>query len=226
MDKTWRTVFGTAVFNLALFVFVTSLPAFRDLHHHWIFPVLGTLFSVQWALAGGLFRAAALDEKTDAAALRATLLSLLAFLVLTGAARHQTILACFGRCSFKLGGAAALAAAVFARQARLRDPSFWGEQRALAAALGCGLWAAFLILYGLRLPRWVPDAAVLAGSAALLPQRGRPGVKAVLACVAPALLLGRFLGEYPVIFLGVPLACAGLWAAGRGAAPEAPGPGA
>lgn len=214
MTKTGWTIFGAAAFNLALFSLVTSVPAFRDLHHHWIFPVLAALFAAQWALAGGLVRFSAL-EKADPAALRSALLSLLAFLVLMGIVRHQTILACYGRCSFKLAGAAALAAAVFAGQARLRDASFWGEQRALAAALGCGFWAFFLFLYGWRAPLWAQDAAVLAAAAALLPLWSSPAVTALLLAAGPALLARRLLGEHGLIVLGLALACGGVWFAGR-----------
>lgn len=215
MTKTGWTIFGTAAFNLALFSAVTSLPAFTELHHHWIFPVLACLFSAQWALAGGLLRFSALEERADAAALRATLLSLLAFLILMGIVRHQTILACFGRCSFKLGGAAALAAAVFARQARLRDASFWEERRALAAALGCGFWAVYLLLFGYGLPPLALDLVVLGGAAALLPLWSSPSVTALLLAAGPALLMRRLLGEQGIIFFGLALALGGLWFAGR-----------
>lgn len=217
MTKTSWTAFAAVAVNLLAFILVTSLPAFQALHHHWIFPVLGLFFSAQWALAGGLLRPGLFAGSADQAALRSALLSLFCFLVLMGIVRHQTILACIGRCSFKLGGAAALAAAVFAAQARLKDASFWGENRANAAALGCAFWAAFLVLYGLRLPRWVLDAAMLAGAAALLPRRRSPAVKPLLWTLAPLLVLSRRLGENPLIFIGLAAACAGLYNAGAAA---------
>lgn len=215
MTKRQWTLFGTVVFNLAAFIFVTSLPAFRGLHHHWIFPVLASLFAAEWAAA----RPAGFYE---APAARSVIMSFLCFLMLMGIVRHQTILACFGHCAFKLGGAAALAAPVFALQARLGDETAWRPARAFAAALGCAFWSVFLVLFGLKAPRWIPEGLMLTGAAALLPFRGKPQVKALLYAMVPALLLARFAGEYATIFAGVPLALAGLWFAGRGqaAAPE------
>lgn len=209
--------------NLLLFSAVTSLPAFRELHHHWIFPVLAAIFSAQWALAGGLLRPAWLEKKADPAAARGAALFLLGFLMLMGIVRYQTILACFGRCSFKLGAAAALAAAGFFLQARLGDAAWWWRERAGAAALGCGFWSVFLLLYGLGLPRWALDLAMLGGSACLLPWRRYPAVKVILYSVAPALLLRRYFSEAGIIAAGLVLACSGVYAAGRGA-PKAEGP--
>jgi len=223
MTKRAWTIFAVAALNLLLFSAVTSLPAFRELHHHWIFPVLAAIFFAQWALAGGLLRPARLEKAADSAAARGAALFLLGFLMLMGIVRHQTILACFGRCSFKLGAAAALSAAVFAGQARLGDAAWWGRERASAAALGCAFWSVFLFLYGLGLPRWALDLAMLGGAACLLPWRRRPAVKAALCCVAPALLLRRYLSEAGIIAAGLALACAGVYAAG-GAPLKAAGP--
>lgn len=213
--RAW-TVFAAVALNLALFILVTSLPAFGELHHHWIFPVVGTLLSLQWGLAGGIVRPGFLPRPADPVAARSALLSLLGLLLLMGIVRHQTILACFGRCSFKLGGTAALAAAVFLRQARLGDGSFWSPDRANAAALGCAFWAAFLALYGLGLRPWALDLVMLGGAAALLPWRASPSVKPALYCAAPALLMRRYLGETGIIVLGLAIACAGVYAAGAG----------
>lgn len=213
--KAW-TVFGTISFNLCLFILVTSLQSFQDLHHHWIFPVLAVIFAAQWALAGGLPRPGLLERALDPGAARSALLFLLGFLLLMGIVRHQTILACFGHCSFKLGGAAALAAAVFFGQARLKDAGFWGAGRAGAAALGCAFWAAFLFLFGSGLPRWGLDLVMLGGAACLLPWRRYPCVKVILYSAAPALLLRRHLGETGIIVAGLALACAGVYAAGLG----------
>lgn len=215
MTSGW-TVFGAVAFNLCAFILVTSLPAFQDLHHHWIFPVLAVIFAAQWALAGGLPRPSLPERALHPGAARSALLFLLGFLLLMGIVRHQSILACFGRCSFKLGGAAALAAAVFGGQARLKDAGFWGPDRARAAALGCAFWAVFLFLFGLGLPRWGLDLVMLGGAACLLPWRRHPSVKVILYSAAPALLLRRHLGEAGIILAGLALACAGVYAAGPG----------
>lgn len=215
MTRYAWTVFGAVAVNLCAFILVTSLPAFQDLHHHWIFPVLSLVFSAQWALAGGTGRPALTVRLPEPEAARSAMLFLLAFLILMGIVRHQTILACFGLCSFKLGGAAALAAAVFFGQARLADRSFWRRDRALAAALGCAFWAVFLALFGLGLPRWALDLAMLGGAAALLPWRSSPAAKAVLYAAAPVLLMRRYFGEGGIIVIGLIIACCGVWAAGR-----------
>ncbi|MEI7528569.1 MAG: hypothetical protein WCK76_06465 [Elusimicrobiota bacterium] len=109
--------------------------------------MLGLVLSAQWALARGTYRRAAAP---DLKAARAVVLFIFGFLMLMGAARYETILACFGRCSLKLALAAAMAAAVYFGQARLGDDSFWSPARAYAAAAVCALWALFLVLYGLR----------------------------------------------------------------------------
>lgn len=215
MTKSARAVFATVVINLCAFIFITSLPAFQDLPHHWIFPVLGAAFAAEWGLAAWLRAGALPEESFDRQAARSAVLWLLAFLMAMGIVRHQTILACIDRCAFKLAGAAAIAAAVFCLQARLRDRTFWSARRAQAAALGCAFWAVFLSLHGFRAPAWVQDAVVLGGAAALAPLRTSPAVRTLLLAVVPALIARRLLGERGLILFGLALACGGLWFSGR-----------
>src|SRR3989339_329914 len=108
MTKTVKTILAGVILNLIIFILVTSSRSFQDLHHHWIFPVLGLIISAQWALAGGLLKISRLEAALDLKAARTVLLFMLGVLLLMGVVRHQTILACFGNCSFKLALAMAL----------------------------------------------------------------------------------------------------------------------
>ncbi|MDO8804321.1 MAG: hypothetical protein Q7R35_07815 [Elusimicrobiota bacterium] len=209
-----KTILAGVVLNLILFIVVTSMPAFEELHHHWIFPVLGAVISLEWALAGGAFRASRPVSGYDLKAARAVILFLLGFLILMGVVRHQTILACFGRCSFKLALAAALAAAVYFGQARLKDDTFWNPARACTAGLACSLWAVFLVLFGLGLPQWKLDLVFLAAAAAGLLRRRSPAIKVVISSIAPILIIRRCFGEDGIIVLTLIMACAGVAAAG------------
>jgi len=209
MTKT-RTILAGIILNLILFIVVTSLPAFQELHHHWIFPVLGVIISAQWALATIPRLGSVLDLK----AARTVSLFMLGFLILMGVVRHQTILACFGRCMFKLGSASALAAAVYLGQARLGDDSFWNPARAYTAALACALWAVFLILFGLRLPAWELDSIFVGIAAISLIWRRFPAVKVTACAIAPILLIRRYFGENAIIVLNLLIACAGVYMAG------------
>ncbi len=177
--------------------------------------MLGVIISAQWALAGGSFRISRLDSVLDLKAARSAILFMLGFLMLMGVVRHQTILACIGRCSFKLGLAAAMAAAVYCGQARLGDDSFWKPARAYTAALACALWAVFLALFGLRFKVWELDVIFIAAAAVSLIRRRYPAVKVMASAILPILLIRRYFGEYPIIFLNLIIACAGVTLAGR-----------
>lgn len=125
--------------NLALFILVVSTPWFQAAHHHWIFPLLAALLAAQWAL---------LARRPGA---RGAVLFVLGFLLVMGCARRSTILACFGRCGFKLAVTFFIAALVYAGEA-LRgmpgeaEPVPWTRRRALGTALSClflsGIWLA------------------------------------------------------------------------------------
>lgn len=194
--------------NLLLFGALTSLPAFREAHHHWIFPLLAALFALEWALSGGFSAPEA--RPGPAAQLRSLSLSLLALLPLAGVIRHQTILACFGNCSLKLAAAAALAGAVFLLHASRGEAGFWRADRCSAAGGASLAWAAFLLLYGLGLTRWAQDLVMLAGWGLLLPLRRRPWARPVVAGLPVLLLLRRHAGEGALIAAGLAAAAAVL----------------
>src|SRR3989304_4240539 len=90
------TVWAVVAANIALFIGVTSWSAFQDLHHHWIFPTLAGLLTVEWLAT------VVLGKRGGACAVRATVLSIFTFLILMGIVRHYSILTCFGVCSLKL----------------------------------------------------------------------------------------------------------------------------
>lgn len=210
MTKSARTVVAGIILNLVIFILVTSSQNFQDLHHHWIFPVMGLILSAQWALAGGLFRISRLDALLDLKAARSVLLFTLGILLLMGVVRHQTILACFGRCSFKLSLAMFMGAVVYGIQARLGDDSFWSPARAATAALACGLWAVFLALFGLGLQWWKLDILFIAISAAGLFWRRFRAVRMVISAIVPILLIRRLFGENTVIFANLLIICFGV----------------
>lgn len=207
-------VYGVIAGNLALFIAVTGAPAFQALHHHWIFPLLAGVLAFEWSLTGGIWR---LDRSGSAGkdAARTTVLSLLAFLILMGIVRHDSILTCFGRCAFKLAGAALIAAAVFAAESRRGGAGFWVPARAEAAGLGCLLWALYLLLLGLGSPSAPRDIAFFALAAGLGFSRGRPAARLAAAGIPPAIALSWVSYEPAAIAGGLAIAGAGLWAAGR-----------
>lgn len=118
--------------NLALFIAVASAPWFQAAHHHWIFPLLAAPLAAQWAL---------LARRPGA---RGAVLGILAFLLIMGLARHESILACFGRCGFKLAATFLIAAAVFAGEAARA-----GSRRARWGAGACLLLSGGWLLRSL-----------------------------------------------------------------------------
>ncbi|MCM2304875.1 MAG: hypothetical protein NDJ72_09250, partial [Elusimicrobia bacterium] len=149
-----RAIAAAVIANLLVFLAVVTLPAYQAAHHHWIFPVLAALFAAQWGLTFALPRSGRL---VDREALRASVVSLLVFLLVIGIARHATILACFDRCSFKLAAAAALAGCVFLGQTWSGSGGFWNPLRASLAAAGAWLWALYLVLRALNAAPWLVD---------------------------------------------------------------------
>lgn len=168
-----RALAAVVIVNLALFCALTTLPAFQAAHHHWIFPLLAALIAAQWA--------ATFPLKAEPA--RSPLLSLLAFLLALGVARHATILTCFDRCAFKLAAACLLAAPVFLTQAWLGGAGWWTARRCVLAGLGAALWSLYLHATGLRLALWAMDLAFVA--------------------LAALLWLGRRRAEFILLSLGV-----------------------
>lgn len=195
--------------NLCLFLAVVALPAFEAAHHHWIFPVLAILFAAQWGLTFIL-------PSIDRSALRASVVSMLVFLLIIGIARHATIFACFDRCSFKLAAAAALAGCIFLGQAWTRDDGFWNPLRASLAASAAWLWALSLVLRGLNLAPWLSD--LLFVILALLFWIGRDRAVFLISSIGMVVaLVARSTGnEYAIIGLSVIGSVAlPLWAAPR-----------
>ena len=217
-ELRWKAVFGAVVLNLLLFILVASSDAFQRVHHHWIFPVLAVPLALEWGLAGGVLSAGPAPHAVARGA-RAGVLSILAFLIFMGLVRHFTILACFGRCSFKLGGAALLAAAVFGGQSRLRDRGFWDKTMSESAALACLLWAVYLPLFGLGVRASALELTFLAAAAALVTLgRGHPATRIVGLALPAVLLVRRLSGEHAIIGLDAGIILASIAAARRSAA--------
>ncbi|MBI5211173.1 MAG: hypothetical protein HY927_14470 [Elusimicrobia bacterium] len=200
-----RTAFSVITGNLVVFILLTSWPAFQEIHHHWVFPILAAVFIVEWSIIPVSKPSAWFDPRFA----RPAILSILAFLLLMGIVRHWSILHCVGRCSLKLGGAAALSSVVFLAQTRQRDP-LWNPARSQTAALACLLWAAWLLPFGLRVSRGRLDVAFLAVAAFLL---SGWRIMALRACglAIPLLILVRHTGaELPVILLDLGIVLAGI----------------
>lgn len=212
-----RTVWVVVAANIALFIGVTGLPAFRDLHHHWIFPIAAGLLAVEWALMGGL-PWSGVKGWAEAGPARAAILSILGFLMLMGIVRHWSILHCADTCSLKLGAGAAAAGVVFFAQARLGDRGLWAPVRARTAALACVLWSVWLALFGAGFTARQLDVGFFALAVPLL-LAWRWHAARVVALALPLVLLVRRTGELPVIVLGVVIALGGLALAGRIGAP-------
>lgn len=221
LERRWKAVFGVLVFNLVLFILVTSSSTFEELHHHWIFLTLAVPLTIQW----GLTFAVPPGRKPaffSIEAARACILSILAFLIFMGVVRHATILACIGRCSFKLGPAALVAAIVFTAQSRSPDLGFWCRARSETVGLACLVWAAYLALFGLHIPTGRLDIIFLA-AAAVIAGLGwkRPSTRIVGLTIPIVLLVRRFFGERPIIGLDLVIVSLAL-AAVRRLSPRAP----
>ncbi|MBI2787589.1 MAG: M28 family peptidase [Elusimicrobia bacterium] len=211
MSPAARAVAAAVIANLLLFLAVVTLPAYQAAHHHWIFPVLAVLFAVEGALT---FPPSPADALVDRGALRASVVSLLVFLLVIGIARHATILACFDRCSFKLAAAAALAGCVFLGQMWSRGAGFWDPLRASLAASGAWLWALYLVLRGLNAAPWLVDLGFVI--LALMFWLGRDRAVCLISSVGilAALAVRATANEYAIIGLSVVWSVAvPLWAA-------------
>lgn len=208
-----RAIPAVIVVNLGLFLAVVTLPAFQAAHHHWIFPVFASLLAAQWALT---FVASPADRLVDRGVLRASVVSMLVFLLIIGIARHATILACFDRCSFKLAAAAAIAGCVFLGQMRTRDEGFWNPLRASLAAIASWLWALSLVLRGLNLAPWLSDLLFVILALLLWLGRGRAAFLIASLGILAALAVRATANEYAIIGLSVIWSVAlPLWAAPR-----------
>lgn len=207
-----RAIAAVIIVNLAAFLGVVTAPSFQAAHHHWIFPVLAVVFAAQWALTFVPARGAAVDR----GALRASVVSLLVFLLVMGIARHATILACFDRCSFKLAGAAAIAGAVFLAHSLTRDAGFWSPLRSELAAAGAFLWALYLVLRGLNAASWLMNLGFAIFALLFWLGRGRALFLIVSGAVLAALAIRSTANEYAIIGLSVFWSVAlPLWAAPR-----------
>lgn len=192
-DAALRARAAAVAGNLALFYVLVTRPAFQAAHHHWIFPLLAVFLLLQWAATLALP-----PRPLDPAALRASVLSLLAFLLVLGIVRHATILACFDRCSFKLAAANLLALPLFLLHGRRGEPGFWTRQRCELAALGAALWAGYLALRGFGAAVWAMNLAC--AIVMLLLWLRREKAPALIASVAiAAALAARATGDELVI---------------------------
>jgi len=208
-----RAIAAVVIANLLVFLALVTFPAFQASHHHWIFPVLAVVFSAEWAMT---FIPSRADEVVERAALRASVVSLLVFLLVIGIARHATILACFDRCSFKLAAAAALAGLVFLGQLAARDAGFWNPLRAGLAASGAWLWALYLVLRGLNLSPWLSDLLFVILALLFWLGRDRPVFLISSIGILLALLVRATANEYAIIGLSVIWSVAlPLWVAPR-----------
>ncbi len=208
-----RAIAAAVIANLLLFLAVVTLPAYQAGHHHWIFPVLAALFAAEWALT---FVPSPVDRLVDRPALRASVVSLLVFLLVIGIARHATILACYDRCSFKLAAAAALAGGVFLGQMWSRSEGFWDPLRSSLAASGAWLWALYLVLRGLNVSPWLVDLGFAIFALLFWLGRDRAAFLIVSAGILAALVVRATANEYAIIGLSVVWSVAlPLWAAPR-----------
>lgn len=201
--------------NLGIFIVVTSLPAFRSVHHHWIFPLLGTALSLEWVLTGKRFAPRTFDHSTA----RQTVLFVWGVLLLAGVARHATILTCFDRCGSKLGFTALLAGVVFRGQVRHAEAGPWNPARSRAAGFGATVWGGYLIGRAWGLAPWVLEAGLVATAAGVwLSRRGR--ARLFLAGTILLFLGVRRLGtEGAIVGAGVSFALTLFWLSGRWGGP-------
>ncbi|MBI2386565.1 MAG: M28 family peptidase [Elusimicrobia bacterium] len=213
MSPAARAIAAVVIANLLLFLAVVALPAYQAAHHHWIFPVLAALFAAEWGLT---FVPSPADKVVDRSALRASVVSLLVFLLVIGIARHATILACFDRCSFKLAAAAALAGCVFLGQTWSRSAGFWDPLRSSLAAYGAFLWALYLVLRGLNVAPWLVDLGFVILALMFWLGRDRAAFLIASAGILAALAVRATANEYAIIGLSVVWSVAlPLWAAPR-----------
>ncbi|MBI4345464.1 MAG: M28 family peptidase [Elusimicrobia bacterium] len=214
--------------NVALFIAVTSSPAFAAAHHHWIFPALAVLLGVQWALTFAFARA---EPFFSALAARAAVLFSLGFLLVMGILRHASILTCFDQCRLKLAAAALVAAPVFWAHRWTQDEGFWNPLRAGLAGLGAALWALYLALRGVELAPYAVNLAFAVLGLGFWLGRDRPLFLMTALGIGAGLAIRATGNEFAIMGLGVlagvvlPLAAVpdvGVWLARR--APAGPPP--
>ncbi len=97
--KFW-SIAGAIIFNLLLFIAVSSIFLNR-IHHHWILPAASLAMGLQLAVVDFV---PFIRRSSAAYVLRSSLLCILAVYCLIGLARVQTIFTCYQHCSLKLAG--------------------------------------------------------------------------------------------------------------------------
>ena len=255
-----RSVLAVVALNGALAAVLDQLARREFLHRHWLLPSLAAGLAYQWLAtllwprrapaAGPGARPLPLWNGRDRArvcspdarpAVRSAILSMMAFVTALGVVSYPGVFACREQCAAKFGAAALLVALVFGHQTRTREGIFWDASRARLAALGCGLWGCYLLLYHRHLTLWMLDiiffilAMVLwlgrsqavfliasLGIVALAALRGAGGELAVVL-LDLALLTGLLFGSrwVEIRMSGSPATSSRPWSPGRMAAAAA-----
>ncbi|MBI5622722.1 MAG: M28 family peptidase [Elusimicrobia bacterium] len=184
---------AVTVLNGALAGILDLLCRAELLHRHWLLPSLAAGLACQWLASLLLPRPASEAAVAARASMRSALLSLLAFVTGLGVVGYPGVFACLESCAARFGYAGLLAGLVFWHQSQADEPIFWGRMRSRLAALGCGLWGAYLLLYHRQLTLWMLDI--------------------VFFILAMTLWLGRSQAVFLIASLGI-VALAGLRSAG------------
>ncbi len=200
-----RTALHILALNLCLFIVVTSLPQFRHIHHHFIFPVLGLLYAFQWCVYSLMGRWRRVSAFYDSPTAQSTLLFIMGFMSILGVIRHLTILMCFDRCSLKLAAAMFLSGAVFFLQSFKSHTPFWSPVRAQIVAMGSFVWGIYLVFYAVNINPWVLESGmVIFGLIFWLMRRNRARLALALA-IFFVLVIKHLGGEQFIIILSLSL---------------------
>jgi hypothetical protein len=136
-SKSFWVISGLIILNLSIFILIVGF--FGDqpnqVHHHWILPTASALMALEIALAE-LITGKFAPRTTPL--FRKTLLGILVFFCLVGAARYDTIFTCAHICGLKLGLMYMLAAGVFTISA------FRFQQEGARTWTRASKWTAFL----------------------------------------------------------------------------------
>ncbi|MDD2806289.1 MAG: M28 family peptidase [Elusimicrobiales bacterium] len=147
-------------------------------------------------------------KPTPAADIFLTFLALANF---SGAALHASLL--YSRAAAWAGIAGLASWLLFLAAARLRTPGFWTPPRARLAALACGLWGLYLLLFSAGLTYWLLDIIFSIIALLLLLGRTRPDFLAAGLGIFAVIGIRHIQNDFFIALLSL-LLCA--WAVWRG----------
>lgn len=139
----------------------------------------------------------------------AVFLTLLAAVNFTGAALHARLL--YSPAAAWAGIAGLASGLVFVTAARLRTPGFWTAPRAVLAALACGLWGLYLLLFSLGPAYWLLDIVFAIIALLLLLGREKPAFLAAGLGIFAVIGIRHVQNDFFIALFNLIFCCWALW---------------